>query len=47
MFKNLFKISKEDDRKNWDSEKWRSYLIRNASTESEKIEIQAIFSRQN
>ena len=45
--KNIFRISKEDKRAEWTSEQWRSYLIKNASTASEEIEIQAIFSRQS
>jgi len=45
MFKNIFKIKKEDTRSNWTAEQWKSSLMKNAMTPNEKLEIQAIFAR--
>ena len=44
--KNLSRLSQSNRQNQWTPEQWRSYLVKNASTASERIEIGAIFTRE-
>ena len=41
------KRRKSADRTSWSAERWMNHLLANATTESERSEIQAIFTRDD